>query len=60
MELVQDIVVALVALGAAAVIVRRVAGEFRARPTEPACEHCGMNQPDPVTPSTPQSARREA
>lgn len=43
MELVQDVIVALVALGAVAVVVRRVVGEFRDDGTEAPCDHCAVN-----------------
>jgi len=59
-DLLQDIIVALVALGAAAVVVRRVVGEFRDEGAEPACDHCGKNDSPTVTPETPQSAHPEA
>jgi hypothetical protein len=42
-ELVQDVIVALVALGAVALVVRRVVGEFRDDGAEAACDHCAVN-----------------
>ncbi len=59
MDLAQDIIVALVALGAAAVVVRRVVGELRDKGAEASCDHCGVNASIPVTPETPRSEHPE-
>jgi hypothetical protein len=59
-ELLQDIVVGLVALGAVAIVARRVVGEFRDEVTDPTCDHCAVHQPDAITPPPPQPTPPEA
>ena len=41
-EVLQNVIVGFAAAGAAAVIVRRLIGEFRPRAAPPACEHCAI------------------
>jgi hypothetical protein len=40
--LVQDLIVASVALGAAAFVVRRIVEAVRPEPGDAGCEHCGL------------------
>lgn len=51
----QDVIVAAVAAGAAIYVIRRVLEAVRPDPAEDGCEHCGLNGDAPVVDNSRRS-----